>query len=75
MKASLHARPGTHSPPPQITYSRADLLGSMLPTWRRLLRAEGLRVLVYSGDVDAIVPVVSGISYIFFVLLRGVTHV
>jgi serine carboxypeptidase-like clade 2 len=40
----------------RIQYSRLDLLRSMLPVYRRLLKA-GLRMLVYSGDVDAIVPV------------------
>jgi serine carboxypeptidase-like clade 2 len=41
----------------RIAYSRPDLLASMLPVYRQLLEA-GLRMLVYSGDVDAIVPVV-----------------
>ncbi|EFJ47842.1 hypothetical protein VOLCADRAFT_74841 [Volvox carteri f. nagariensis] len=40
-----------------ITYSREDLLSSMLPVYERLLQAN-LRILVYSGDVDGIVPVV-----------------
>ncbi|XP_019647840.1 PREDICTED: putative serine carboxypeptidase-like 23 [Branchiostoma belcheri] len=39
-----------------VDYSRKDLLTSMLPVYKRLFTA-GLRILVYSGDVDAIVPV------------------
>ncbi|KAI8498460.1 hypothetical protein Bbelb_236620 [Branchiostoma belcheri] len=39
-----------------VDYSRKDLLTSMLPVYKRLFSA-GLRILVYSGDVDAIVPV------------------
>jgi len=38
-----------------VDYSRFDLLSSMVPTYRALIAA-GLRILVYSGDVDAIVP-------------------
>ncbi|KXZ45430.1 hypothetical protein GPECTOR_55g336 [Gonium pectorale] len=40
-----------------IVYSREDLLSSMLPVYQRLLTAN-LRMLVFSGDVDGIVPVV-----------------
>ncbi|GFR42849.1 hypothetical protein Agub_g3807 [Astrephomene gubernaculifera] len=40
-----------------IVYSRDDLLASMLPVYQRLLQTD-LRMLVYSGDVDGIVPVV-----------------
>ncbi|GIM06742.1 hypothetical protein Vretimale_10995, partial [Volvox reticuliferus] len=40
-----------------IVYSREDLLSSMLPVYDRLLQAN-LRILIYSGDVDGIVPVV-----------------
>lgn len=40
-----------------VNYSRADLLSSMLPVWRELLKSD-LSMLVYSGDVDAIVPVI-----------------
>jgi hypothetical protein len=35
---------------------REDLLSSMLPVYRELL-THNLQILVYSGDVDAIVPV------------------
>ena len=38
-----------------VDYSRFDLLSSMLPTYSSLVAA-GLRILVFSGDVDAIVP-------------------
>ena len=37
---------------------RTDLLTSMLPTYRMLLDYD-LSILVFSGDVDAIVPVSS----------------
>ena len=39
-----------------VDYSRFDLLSSMLPTYKFLFTA-GLKILVFSGDVDAIVPV------------------
>ena len=35
-----------------VDYSRFDLLSSMLPVYEQLIAA-GLRMLVYSGDVDA----------------------
>ena len=38
-----------------INYSRYDLLSSMLPVYEFLFDA-GIQMLVYSGDVDAIVP-------------------
>lgn len=38
-----------------VDYSRFDLLTSMLPVYQELIAA-GLRILVFSGDVDAIVP-------------------
>ena len=38
-----------------VNYSRFDLLTSMLPVYNFLFTA-GLRILVFSGDVDAIVP-------------------
>ncbi|CAL5224857.1 g7615 [Coccomyxa viridis] len=40
----------------QILYSRTDLLTSMLPKYKALLDYD-LSILVFSGDVDAIVPV------------------
>lgn len=45
---------------PTLNYSRADLLSSMLPVYQALLQQDGadaLHVIVFSGDVDAIVPV------------------
>jgi len=38
-----------------VDYSRTDLLHSMLPTYQALVKS-GLSILVYSGDVDAVVP-------------------
>ncbi|KAG2491396.1 hypothetical protein HYH03_010187 [Edaphochlamys debaryana] len=40
-----------------IVYSREDLLSSMLPVYGELMKAN-LRMLIFSGDVDGIVPVV-----------------
>lgn len=39
-----------------VNYSRDDLLSSMIPVYQQLIAAN-LRMLVYSGDVDGIVPV------------------
>lgn len=40
-----------------VNYSRSDLLSSMIPVYNELLNQNPpLRILVYSGDVDAIVP-------------------
>lgn len=41
-----------------IHYSQKDLMASMLPVYSQLLATGNLRILVYSGDVDGIVPVV-----------------
>ncbi len=38
-----------------VDYSRSDLLQSMLPTYQKLVNS-GLSILVYSGDVDGVVP-------------------
>lgn len=46
-----------------VNYSRFDLLSSMLPTYEFLIAA-GLRIWVYSGDVDAIVPTVGTRSWL-----------
>lgn len=43
------------APPAAFRRRRRDVLRSMLPLYRELIGA-GLRILVYSGDVDAIVP-------------------
>lgn len=59
VKASIHANAtitwaGCSS---IVNYSRFDLLSSMIPVYDELLNQEPpLRVLVFSGDVDAIVP-------------------
>eukprot|EP00197_Chlamydomonas_leiostraca_P008089 CAMPEP_0202867848 /NCGR_PEP_ID=MMETSP1391-20130828/9657_1 /ASSEMBLY_ACC=CAM_ASM_000867 /TAXON_ID=1034604 /ORGANISM="Chlamydomonas leiostraca, Strain SAG 11-49" /LENGTH=607 /DNA_ID=CAMNT_0049547925 /DNA_START=146 /DNA_END=1969 /DNA_ORIENTATION=- len=70
VQRALHANVSGELPGPwtdctrRIRYSREDLLSSMLPTWQQLLAASNrrgnrpLRFLVYSGDVDGIVPVV-----------------
>lgn len=39
-----------------VDYSREDLLTSMIPVYQDLLKT-GIRMMVYSGDVDAIVPI------------------
>ncbi|KAL4857619.1 Serine carboxypeptidase 24 [Chlorella vulgaris] len=49
---------------PRIEYSREDLLSSVLPLYRRLLEEEDIDMLVYSGDVDAIVPVIGTRNWI-----------
>lgn len=46
-----------------IKYSRRDLLSSMIPVYERLMK-EDLEILVYSGDVDAIVPVIGTRNWI-----------
>ena len=46
-----------------VDYSRFDLLTSMLPVYNELIAAK-LRILVYSGDVDAIVPSIGSRSWI-----------
>ncbi len=40
----------------RLAARRDDLLSSMLPVYRELLKYD-LHILVYTGDVDAIVPV------------------
>ena len=39
----------------KLSYSSADVITSMLPVYRRLI-ASPLRIMLYSGDVDGIVP-------------------
>eukprot|EP01112_Ceratiomyxa_fruticulosa_P009891 TRINITY_DN2595_c0_g4_i1.p1 TRINITY_DN2595_c0_g4~~TRINITY_DN2595_c0_g4_i1.p1 ORF type:complete len:458 (+),score=77.75 TRINITY_DN2595_c0_g4_i1:73-1446(+) len=41
---------------PNLNYSYPDVLSSVIPVYQFLLKA-GIKILVYSGDVDAIVPV------------------
>lgn len=40
-----------------VRYSYNDLLSSMLPVYEELLKEDGIRMTVFSGDVDGIVPV------------------
>ncbi|GAX79633.1 hypothetical protein CEUSTIGMA_g7074.t1 [Chlamydomonas eustigma] len=42
----------------KVQYSRSDVLASMLPVYEELLASGSLRILVFSGDVDGILPVV-----------------
>ncbi|CAE7923916.1 SCPL25, partial [Symbiodinium sp. KB8] len=46
-----------------VHYSRFDLLTSVLPIYRELLTS-GIRMLVFSGDVDGIVPVTGTRSWL-----------
>lgn len=41
----------------QLRYNRSDVFVSMLPTYRKLLKSD-LKMLVFSGDIDGIVPLV-----------------
>jgi len=41
---------------PIVQYSQKDLFSSMLPKYAKLL-TKGLKILIFSGDVDGIVPV------------------
>lgn len=60
---ALHANTSGSIPGPwtsctdKIKYSRADLLSSVVPLYEELIDM-GLRILVYSGDIDAIVPII-----------------
>lgn len=63
VQAALHANTSGQLPWPwqdcnhRVRYSRDDLLSSMLPVYDELLEtAPQLKVLIYSGDIDAIVP-------------------
>ena len=46
----------SHTPLP--SRFREDLLATMLPVYQELIESEELRILVFSGDVDGILPVV-----------------
>ncbi|KAL6748591.1 serine carboxypeptidase-domain-containing protein [Haematococcus lacustris] len=59
----------------KISYSKDDLMSSMLPVWRQLLDVGselGLRFLVYSGDVDGIVPVVGTRRWVRYLGMKEV---
>jgi serine carboxypeptidase-like clade II len=64
VQAAFNANSSGHQQPgpwvtctPRIEYSREDVLTSMLPVYDQLL-GSGLEFLVYSGDIDAIVPII-----------------
>jgi len=40
-----------------VDYSYTDLLSSMIPVYQQLIQTNKLSMLVYSGDIDGIVPV------------------
>jgi len=40
-----------------LNYSYHDLLQSMIPVYKELISSKSINILIYSGDVDAIVPV------------------
>lgn len=48
----------------KLSYSRTDLLTSMIPVYQWLLTNSQIRMLVYTGDVDGIVPVTGTRSWI-----------
>nr|QKY15203.1 serine carboxypeptidase 24 isoform a (SCPL24) [Polytomella parva] len=41
-----------------VQYNWSDVMSSMLPTYHRILKYGKLRIQIYSGDVDGIVPLV-----------------
>ncbi|XP_024400260.1 serine carboxypeptidase 24 isoform X2 [Physcomitrium patens] len=59
VKAALHARPGIKwtecSLQINSQYSVASVVESMLPVYRYLL-TKGLKIWIYSGDIDGVVP-------------------
>jgi len=57
VQAAIHAIPTVWSDcDNQVEYSRTDLLTSMIPVYQWLLTNSNIRMLVYSGDIDGIVP-------------------
>ena len=59
VQAAIHANMTLSYPwsdcSPRLDYSYQDLLSSMLPIYKQLFQGD-IRILVYSGDVDGIVP-------------------
>lgn len=39
-----------------VDYSRADLLTPVIPLYQKFFQENKIRILVYSGDVDGVVP-------------------
>ncbi|KIY96627.1 hypothetical protein MNEG_11336 [Monoraphidium neglectum] len=70
VQSALHANQSGALPGPwqdcsqAIAYSRDDLLGSMIPVYKELLRDANLVIWVFSGDVDGIVPVLGSRRWI-----------
>lgn len=61
---AMHARPTEWTQCSSVVdYSYEDLLSSMLPTYEYLIKA-GLELVVFSGDVDAIVPVTGTLNWL-----------
>jgi len=58
VKAAIHAEPSINwvGCSSVVNYSYTDLLSSMLPVYQSLLTKD-IKILVYSGDVDGIVPI------------------
>jgi serine carboxypeptidase-like clade 2 len=58
VQTAIHAKPMKWNECSNtINYSRNDLLTSMFPVYQWLFTNSKIRILVYSGDVDGIVPV------------------
>jgi len=58
VQTAIHAQSMTWSDcSNKVDYSRDDLLTSMIPVYQWLLTNSNIRMMVYSGDVDGIVPV------------------
>jgi len=58
VQQALHAQPTAWLGCSEIlNYSYQDLLTSVIPVYQMLLTNANLRILVYSGDVDGIVPI------------------
>ncbi|KAL2611260.1 hypothetical protein R1flu_022952 [Riccia fluitans] len=47
-----------------VNYSEKDLLGSVIPVYKDVLLKSDLKIMIYSGDVDAIVPVTGSRAWI-----------
>jgi len=67
---ALHANQSGKIPGPWKTcnegleYSRDDILSSVIPVYEKLLDSGSLDMLIYSGDIDAIVPVIGTRNWI-----------